>query len=303
VVVEREEHGNFHGFLRELRIGERVLEGEAAWEALRREVRSARALRDRALRLDARFEKLRQPLSRLERDLDLARRRARGGDPAALVRERELVPAAAREAERLAPVLRPVARERDAVAEDLARRQALFEDAGGQQREIPLDQIVRAWRPNTLGPFGKTGLYAVRLWEFVSAQPRESNTEGGIFPALFGTVLMVLLMTIAVVPLGVVAALYLHEYAREGPVLRAVRLAVSNLAGVPSIVFGMFGLELRPAALAHNPREALVEDATIQELLDGAARCGSKSTVRGLELLLVDPDDRVEVVLGEPVEG
>ncbi len=81
-----------------------------------------------------------------------------------------------------------------------------------------------------------------RLWEFVSGDPRESNTEGGIFPAIFGTVMMVLLMSIIAVPFGVLAALYLREYARQGVLVRTVRIAVNNLAGVPSIVFGVFGL-------------------------------------------------------------
>ena len=90
--------------------------------------------------------------------------------------------------------------------------------------------------------FGKSIHYMGKLWEFVADYPRESNTEGGVFPAIFGTVLMVLLMSIAVVPLGVMAAIYLNEYARQGAVVRFIRLSVNNLAGVPSIVFGVFGL-------------------------------------------------------------
>src|SRR4029079_12601366 len=96
--------------------------------------------------------------------------------------------------------------------------------------------------PNRLGLGGKLRVYAARIWEFVAGQPRESNTEGGIFPAIFGTVMMVFLMSIAVTPLGVLAALYLREYAKQGPLVRIVRVAVNNLAGVPSIVFGVFGL-------------------------------------------------------------
>jgi phosphate transport system permease protein len=91
------------------------------------------------------------------------------------------------------------------------------------------------------GP-AKLWLYFGKLWEFVSGDPRESNTEGGVFPAIFGTVMMVLIMSIAVVPFGVLAALYLREYARQGVLVRGVRIAVNNLAGVPSIVFGVFGL-------------------------------------------------------------
>jgi phosphate transport system permease protein len=93
-----------------------------------------------------------------------------------------------------------------------------------------------------MGKLATSGLYLHRLWSFVADNPRESNTEGGIFPAIFGTVMMVFLMSFAVAPFGVLAALYLREYAREGLVVRAVRIAVNNLAGVPSIVFGVFGL-------------------------------------------------------------
>jgi phosphate transport system permease protein len=80
-------------------------------------------------------------------------------------------------------------------------------------------------------------------WEFISAAPREGMTAGGIFPAIFGTVALVLLMTVALIPFGVGAAVYLNEYARpDAWFTRAVRFSVNNLAGVPSIVFGLFGL-------------------------------------------------------------
>jgi phosphate transport system permease protein len=114
--------------------------------------------------------------------------------------------------------------------------------AGGETKEMPVGTVVRAVEPNAMGGLGKTRLYLSRIWEFVSADPRESNTEGGIFPAIFGTVMMVFLMAFAVAPLGVLAALYLREYAKQGLLVRIVRIAVNNLAGVPSIVFGMFGL-------------------------------------------------------------
>ena len=98
--------------------------------------------------------------------------------------------------------------------------------------------------PGEPADHGRSGrrVYASRLWEFLSGDPRESNTEGGIFPAIFGTVMMVLIMSIVAVPFGVLAALYLREYAKQGVLVRLVRIAVNNLAGVPSIVFGVFGL-------------------------------------------------------------
>ncbi len=80
-------------------------------------------------------------------------------------------------------------------------------------------------------------------WTFLTRSPEQGMTAGGVFPAIFGTVALVLLMTIAVMPVGVATAIYLAEYARpDAPLTRLIRLAVLNLAGVPSIVFGLFGL-------------------------------------------------------------
>jgi phosphate transport system permease protein len=112
----------------------------------------------------------------------------------------------------------------------------------GEERTISLSAIVDYTYPNQLGFFQKVGRFALGLWRLVSDNPREVNTEGGIFPAIFGTFLMTILMSVLVVPFGVLAAIYLREYAKQGPFVRAVRIAVNNLAGVPSIVFGVFGL-------------------------------------------------------------
>ncbi|MEP0201917.1 MAG: phosphate ABC transporter permease PstA [Halioglobus sp.] len=114
--------------------------------------------------------------------------------------------------------------------------------ADGQEVSLPIAKVVRAYQPNGMGIADKLAMYAERLWEFLSDEPREANTEGGIFPAMFGTVMMVILMAIIVTPFGVVAAVYLREYARQGLVTRTIRVAVNNLAGVPSIVYGVFGL-------------------------------------------------------------
>jgi phosphate transport system permease protein len=102
--------------------------------------------------------------------------------------------------------------------------------------------IVRAYPANQLSLLGKVGVYVSRWWEFLTDEPRNANNEGGVFPAIFGTVSMTLIMSLLVVPFGVLAALYLREYAKQGVVVSAVRVAVNNLAGVPSIVFGVFGL-------------------------------------------------------------
>lgn len=80
-------------------------------------------------------------------------------------------------------------------------------------------------------------------WEFLVASPEEGLTEGGIFPAIFGTALLVIIMSIVSVPLGTITAIYLTEYAKEASkIARAIRFAINTLAGVPAIVFGLFGL-------------------------------------------------------------
>lgn len=107
---------------------------------------------------------------------------------------------------------------------------------------LHMSQIVRLVRANDLSLSGKAGVFFSRWWEFLSTFPREANTEGGVYPVIVGTVLLTLLLTVFVTPLGVIAALYLREYARQGLVTSLIRIAVNNLAGVPSIVYGVFGL-------------------------------------------------------------
>ncbi len=114
--------------------------------------------------------------------------------------------------------------------------------ASDEEKIVPLFQVIRVYAPNEMGALSKLGFYTKKFWEFLSEEPREANTEGGIFPAIFGTVMMVFLMSIAVVPLGVLTAVYLKEYAGDTIIARIIRISVSNLAGIPSIVFGIFGL-------------------------------------------------------------
>jgi phosphate transport system permease protein len=125
---------------------------------------------------------------------------------------------------------------------DFERDSIMAQTMSGAEVEINLSKIVRAFRPNGMTAMEKVIFYMSKVWEFVSTDPREANTEGGVYPAIFGTVLMVLLMSVMVTPIGVVAAIYLREYAKQGIVTRTIRIAVNNLAGVPSIVYGVFGL-------------------------------------------------------------
>ncbi|MBK9307668.1 MAG: phosphate ABC transporter permease PstA [Nitrospira sp.] len=118
----------------------------------------------------------------------------------------------------------------------------LLVDANGKEKALAGEQVLRVLRPNDLSTLEKMWVYMGNIWTVLTTEPREANTEGGIFPAIFGTVMMVMIMSFIVTPFGVIGALYLREYARQGVIVRTVRIAVNNLAGVPSIVFGVFGL-------------------------------------------------------------
>lgn len=128
------------------------------------------------------------------------------------------------------------------IKQEDARYRIVLEEVGGATKELSLSEIVRFYPANDLSFFGKIGVYLSRWGEFLSSEPREANTEGGILPAIFGTVVMTMLMVVVVAPFGVMTALYLREYAKQGKLVGMVRIAVNNLAGVPSIVYGVFGL-------------------------------------------------------------
>ena len=128
------------------------------------------------------------------------------------------------------------------VVEGGAVASLVSKDAAGREVVVPLTQVIRAWFPNRLDTWGRVQLFFSRLGEFIFHEPREANTEGGLMPAIFGTLVMTVFMSLMVTPFGVITAIYLREYAQNGPVLRIVRISVNNLAGVPSIVFGVFGL-------------------------------------------------------------
>ena len=238
VLVERREYGPFQGFLAAVeeegkpRVAapdpKRFELLESLMKVAHRRSREIERLEEGEIgRVNYEMEHKRLEIRELERE-----GRAKSPDVAALRVEIETL-------QKRYAGLREKA---DALIAENQKNQVVLADANGTEKSIPVAAVVRFFRPNRLGVFGKAGVYISRLWEFVSGEPRESNTEGGVFPAIFGTVMMVILMSAAVMPFGVVAALYLREYARQGPLVRAVRIAVNNLAGVPSIVFGVFGL-------------------------------------------------------------
>jgi phosphate transport system permease protein len=132
--------------------------------------------------------------------------------------------------------------EGDKVVAGISAAKLEIRNASGRVLSLPVATLVRAWEPNRMTFSQRVGLFFGRLRDFLMDEPREANTEGGLMPAIFGTLVMTVFMSLLVTPFGVIAAIYLREYAKDGPVLRAVRICVNNLAGVPSIVFGVFGL-------------------------------------------------------------
>lgn len=163
------------------------------------------------------------------------RRGRRVGDQPAVDRAEARIAELKREFEALSA-------EATALREQQTANRLVIRLANGRERRISLGAVVAVHWPNDLGLGGRISLAASNIWGFLTENPREANTEGGIFPAIVGTFFMTLLMSLAVTPFGVLAAIYLREYARQGPFVRAVRIAINNLAGVPSIVFGVFGL-------------------------------------------------------------
>lgn len=236
LVLERREWGNFYGYLVDVKeSGQVVAQGNAAWDELQQRIARVDALQAELTALQKRdigginhgLEQLRLQARRLELDgkldaaaqADLDARRAEF-DAQYKALEGQLVD----------------------LNQQLSRDSVTVKTVDGREQEIALSKVVHAYQPNAMSLSTKLGFYFAKLWEFVSDEPREANTEGGIFPAIFGTVMMTLIMAVIVTPFGVLAAIYLREYAKQGALTRIIRIAVNNLAGVPAIVYGVFGL-------------------------------------------------------------
>ncbi|WP_202616999.1 phosphate ABC transporter permease PstA [Pseudomonas syringae] len=236
MTLERREWGNFYGYLVNVKEGGRVVaEGDAAWPVLQERIKRVEKLADELYTLEKKdigainhaIERLRLQARKLELNgrLDAAAQADMAAERAELDARYKVIEA------RL-----------DGLHKAFDRDSLTARDGNGKEIELSLGKVVRAYQPNAMGTVTKLGFYFEKLWEFLSADPREANTEGGIFPAIFGTVMMTLIMAVIVTPFGVLAAVYLREYARQGPVTRLIRIAVNNLAGVPAIVYGVFGL-------------------------------------------------------------
>lgn len=236
VVVERREWGNFYGLLRSVKEGDRVAaSGEAAWPELQQRTKRAIELHNRIYRME------RNEIGKVNYELEQSRLRERRLELAGRLTDAERQ-RMAQDREALTQRFQALQAEIAKLRTEINRDALVAEVSDGREVEIKLANVADLYRPNTMGLPAKVGHYAAKLHEFIFDDPREANTEGGIFPAIFGTVMMVMLMAVIVTPLGVMAAVYMREYAKQGPLIRTIRISVNNLAGVPSIVYGVFGL-------------------------------------------------------------
>ncbi|HEC29947.1 MAG TPA: phosphate ABC transporter permease PstA [Gammaproteobacteria bacterium] len=235
-VIERREWGNLYGRIHALKQnGKIIAEGDKAWPALQASILRVIKLFSQIHNLEkSEIGEVNYELEQLR--LDKRRLELNGEtDPQVytdIEKQKKILKAKYSKLEGRLTVL----------YKKMGRDSYIIEVMDGKKVEQPVAKVVRAFRPNSMGVMGKLGHYAEKVWEFVSDDPREANTEGGIFPTIFGTILMVLIMSVLVTPIGVIAAIYLREYAKQGPLTRTIRIAVNNLAGVPSIVYGIFGL-------------------------------------------------------------
>lgn len=236
ISIERREWGNFYGRLVSVKeSGSVIAEGDQAWPVAQEKLLRALELRDEIDDLqDHDVGAINYSLERLrlkQRSLELKNQWNESTRLDFANQKQEL--------EKQYQVLQQKLGE---LNREIKRASLVVVDSNQKQINIPLNRIVKLTRPNAMSVFNKSIEYIRTFFTFITDEPREANTEGGIFPAIFGTVLMVLLMAIVVTPFGVIAAVYLREYAKQGFITRIIRIAVNNLAGVPSIVYGVFGL-------------------------------------------------------------
>jgi len=236
MVIERIEWGNFYGYLNSVYENDKkVSDSDSKWTEFNARLERTVQIREDILEIEQgeigainyQLERLRLKEKRLIIDNELSDKAL-----SLINKERETLNAK----------YEILLKQTKQLYKDINRDSIRATVMDGTEVSIALEKIVKAWQPNKFGPLDKTLFYTESLWAFITEDPREANTEGGIFPAIFGTVMMVILMAIMVTPFGVIAAIYLREYAKQGVIIRVIRIAVNNLAGVPSIVYGVFGL-------------------------------------------------------------
>ena len=237
LVLERTQWGNFYGFLNEIKSDGEVLNlyEDIRWQDLEERLKRVTELRERIEHIE------KAEIGRINYQIEKLRLKQRRFELDGVSDKQKLTEIETKRTE-LDANYEELKRELNSLYTEISRDSLTATIMGGKTVEIKLADVVKAYRPNEMNLLNKMFFYVKTFWGFITDDPREANTEGGIFPAIFGTVLTVMLMSVVVMPFGVVAAIYLREYAKQGFFTRLVRISVNNLAGVPSIVYGVFGL-------------------------------------------------------------
>ncbi len=238
VAIERREWGNFYGWIAEVWDGDtRLAQGrEEAWNMLYPFLEETESIHQEIHHIE------RDVIGAINYDIERARLHLKELGLKGKSLSQESAAFFQQEIQRRETAYQKQTDRLVGLYEQLNRYRVTLIDVAGEKKSFPVGHLVKAWRPNQMNVLAKIRMYVANFLGVLTEEPREANTEGGIFPAIFGTVMMVLVMSVVVVPFGVLAAVYLKEYARQGLVTRMIRIAVNNLAGVPSIVFGVFGL-------------------------------------------------------------
>jgi phosphate transport system permease protein len=230
-VIERRTNGNFYGYIETVFLDGKEVPHSSLPELLERvdnfqeEIETLQKKHIGAINYQLERLRLKERKYKLDNELTAAKESQIATDSEALKAEYQTLE-----------------KELMALRDEIARDHVVVRAMDGQKVTISFEHILDITYNNQLGFVEKIGTFLSQIGGFLVDDPREANTEGGVFPAIFGTVLMVLLMTVIVYPFGVIAAIYLHEYAGKNALTKLLRIAVINLAGVPSIVYGVFGL-------------------------------------------------------------
>ena len=237
IVLERTKNGNFYGYINAIHkngVALTLTEGELETEL------ASRLLLTKALK-DKENDLLKGDIGRINFELDRIRLNKRKLDLQGKL-SAEKIAMLDGQSQELRDEYLVLEKQLFEFRQQALRDAVVITDMSGRNVVMPMATVLDFYMPNKMTFIEKVQHWFHQTAKFVSDDPREANTEGGVFPAIFGTVVMVMLMAVSGTPFGVVAAIYLHEYAPKNIITKFIRIAVINLAGVPSIVYGVFGL-------------------------------------------------------------
>ncbi|MEM7392405.1 MAG: phosphate ABC transporter, permease protein PstA, partial [Verrucomicrobiota bacterium] len=236
VALERLEYGNFFGFVQSVTDADgETVTGEGAFDALLAAEKALNPMRHQLEKLGKKINGLNYKTEKANKTIQKKLYKGATETDPDIVAQQEVLKTIKADFDR-------VVADYERIEHEMEAYKVVMIDSNGEEKEMHVAHLVRIYQPNRMSLGAKIGFYGMKVKELLTEEPREANTEGGLMPAIFGTVMLVFVMSIFCFPFGVIAGIYLREYAKDGWLLKTVRIAVNNLAGVPSIVYGVFGL-------------------------------------------------------------